>query len=218
MLLIDTVKIDHEKGICLTDCIKHPKDVLFFLNSQSDEEEKTKGKAKKPPVKPLNGDASKNKVVGGKVLRNKTRSSAQEDVVMTTAARIADHQRELHAQRQRDGLAKYSEGGQGLGNKEGKGWKRFQSYKGEAGLPREVENLRVRWFIYYVSEEYLNSEKIYVDRKAQSVILPVHGFAVPFHINTIKNASKTDEGEFTFLRINFQSPGQVAGKKEDTVR
>lgn len=149
MLLIDTVKIDHEKGICLTDCIKQPKDVLFFLNSQSDEEEeKTKGKAKKPPVKPLNGDASKNKVVGGKVLRNKTRSSAQEDVVMTTAARIADHQRELHAQRQRDGLAKYSEGGQGLGNKEGKGWKRFQSYKGEAGLPREVENLRVRCFIY----------------------------------------------------------------------
>ena len=90
MLLIDTVKVDHEKGICLTDCIKQSKDVLFFLNSQSDEEdEKAKGKAKKPPVKPVNGDASKNKVVGGKVLRNKTRSAAQEDVVMTTAARIA---------------------------------------------------------------------------------------------------------------------------------
>ena len=59
--------------------------------------------------------------------------------------------------------------------------------------------------------------QIFVDRKAQTVILPVHGFAVPFHINTIKNASKSDEGDFTYLRINFQTPGQLAGKKEDTV-
>ncbi|KAH8117216.1 FACT complex subunit SPT16 [Phellopilus nigrolimitatus] len=203
MLLVDTVKIDHEKGICLTDCIKQAKDVLFFLNSQSEvEDEKVKAKSsKKPPVKPINGHGSpvKNKVAGGKVLRNKTRSSAQEDVIMTTGARIAEHQRELHATRQKDGLAKYSEEGQGTGNKEGKGWKRFQSYKGEAGLPKEVENMR-----------------ICVDRKAQTVVLPVHGFAVPFHINTIKNASKNDEGEFTYLRINFQSPGQLAGKKEDT--
>lgn len=60
--------------------------------------------------------------------------------------------------------------------------------------------------------------QIVVDRKALSVILPIHGFAVPFHINTIKSAVKNDEGEFTYLRINFQTPGQVAGKKEDTVR
>ena len=62
---------------------------------------------------------------------------------MTTAARIMEHQRELHAQRQKEGLAKYSEEGHGLSSKEGKSWKRFQSFKGEAGLPKEVENLRV---------------------------------------------------------------------------
>jgi nucleosome binding factor SPN SPT16 subunit len=50
------------------------------------------------------------------------------------------------------------------------------------------------------------------------VILPIHGFAVPFHINTIKNVSKNDEGDLTYLRVNFQTPGQLAGKKEDTVR
>lgn len=49
-------------------------------------------------------------------------------------------------------------------------------------------------------------------------MLPVHGFAVPFHINTIKNVSKNDEGDYTYLRINFQTPGQLAGKKDDTVR
>ena len=46
----------------------------------------------------------------------------------------------------------------------------------------------------------------------------MNGFAVPFHINTIKNASKNDEGNMTYLRINFQTPGQLAGKKEDSVR
>lgn len=46
----------------------------------------------------------------------------------------------------------------------------------------------------------------------------MHGFAVPFHINTIKNVSKNDEGDYTYLRINFQTPGQLAGKKDDTVR
>ena len=59
--------------------------------------------------------------------------------------------------------------------------------------------------------------QIFVDRKAQTIVLPIHGFAVPFHINTIKNVSKNDEGEFTYLRVNFQTPGQLAGKKEDTV-
>lgn len=145
--MTDTVKVDHEKGICLTDCIKSSKDVLFFLNTGSDEEEEQeKAKSsKKPPVKPLNGAPSpaKHKVAGGKVLRNKTRSAAQEDVIQTTAVRIAEHQRELHTQRQTEGLARYSEEGQGTGTKEGKSWKRFQSYKGEAGLPKEVESLRV---------------------------------------------------------------------------
>lgn len=59
--------------------------------------------------------------------------------------------------------------------------------------------------------------QIFVDRKNLSVILPINGFAATFHINSIKNASKSDEGEYTFLRINFQTPGQLAGKKEDTV-
>ncbi|KAG8932667.1 FACT complex subunit spt16 [Tulasnella sp. 418] len=58
--------------------------------------------------------------------------------------------------------------------------------------------------------------QIYIDKKNSTVILPIHGFAVPFHINAIKNASKSDEGDFTYLRINFQTPGQLAGKKEDT--
>lgn len=42
--------------------------------------------------------------------------------------------------------------------------------------------------------------------------------AVPFHITTLKNASKSDEGDFVMLRLNFITPGQAGGKKEDMVR
>ncbi|KAG1761808.1 t-SNARE [Suillus occidentalis] len=62
---------------------------------------------KKAPVKPLvNGSPIKNKSIGGKVLRNKTHSTAQEDVLMTAAAKIKDHQQQLHEGLQPAGLPK----------------------------------------------------------------------------------------------------------------
>ena len=56
--------------------------------------------------------------------------------------------------------------------------------------------------------------QIVVDRKAESVVLPMYGQAVPFHLSTLKNVSKSDEGEFVMLRFNFLTPGQATGKKE----
>ncbi|KAF7338622.1 FACT complex subunit SPT16 [Mycena venus] len=192
--LVDTIKVESDKSVLLTDGARSIKDTMFFLTPE-DAEEKPK---KKPPVMPHKNGSPPKKTVAGKVLRNQTRRT-QDEVHQTAAAKLAEHQRELHDKLQSAGLDKYSDEGEGKESKEGKGWKKFQSYKGEGGLPGEVEKLR-----------------IHVDRKAQTVILPIHGFAVPFHINTIKNASKNDEAEYTYLRINFQTPGQLAGKKEDT--
>ncbi|KAF8644153.1 hypothetical protein AX16_008680 [Volvariella volvacea WC 439] len=192
--LNDTIKVESTRSILLTENTKSPRDVLFYLTAESEEE-----KPKKAAQPKANGTPAKAKTVGGKVLRNQPRRAAQDDVHLTAAAKLRDHQKELHDKLQAVGIERFAEGGGGSSGKEGKGWKKFQSYKGEAALPQEAARLR-----------------IYVDRKANTVILPVHGFAVPFHINTIKNVSKNDEGEFTYLRINFQTPGQLAGKKEDT--
>ncbi|KAK2467068.1 hypothetical protein APHAL10511_001326 [Amanita phalloides] len=192
--LVDTIKVDAKGSVLLTEPMRSTKDTLFFLNPEGDEEE---GRSKKKAH--ANGLPPKQKTIAGKVLRNQTRRAAQDEVHLTAVARLVEHQREVHEKLQAEGLQKYSEDGVGTSGKEGKGWKKFQSYKGEVGLPVEVEKLR-----------------IFVDRKAQTVILPIQGFAVPFHINTIKNASKSDEGEYTYLRINFQTPGQLTGKKEDT--
>ncbi len=138
----DSVKVGQDKGICITEGVKSAKDTLFYLTRDDSEEEKVR---QKPPTKVnANGSPMKNKTAGGKVLRNKTRSAAQEEAMQSTGAKIAEHQQELHSQLQEQGLARYSEEGDGANGKEGKSWKKFQSYKGEVGLPKEVETLRVR--------------------------------------------------------------------------
>ena len=147
--LCDTVKVAPEKGLCLTEGIKQTKDMLFFLNADSDSDLKPNGaKSKKPLPKPRDSPTKQHKVAGNKVLRSKTRTAAQAEERESMTAKLIAHQRDLHASRQRDGMAKYSEEGSGGGGKEGKTWKRFQSYKSEAVLPPDTETLRVETVIY----------------------------------------------------------------------
>jgi nucleosome binding factor SPN SPT16 subunit len=49
--------------------------------------------------------------------------------------------------------------------------------------------------------------QVMVDRKAATVLVPISGVHVPFHISTIKSVSKTEEGHIAFLRLNFYAPG-----------
>lgn len=141
--LVDTIKVEAGKSSLMTDGIKSPKDTLFFLTPDSDEEKQKKA-AKKAASAPLkNGTPIKQKTVGGKVLRNQTRRAVQDEVHQTALAKLIEHQRELHENLQTQGLAKFSEDGGGSSGKEGKGWKKFQSYKGEGALPSEVDRLRV---------------------------------------------------------------------------
>lgn len=54
---------------------------------------------------------------------------------------------------------------------------------------------------------------ISTDRERNTVLLPIHGVHVPFHICTIKSVTKSDEGDMTYLRFNFYSPAQALGKE-----
>jgi nucleosome binding factor SPN SPT16 subunit len=76
------------------------------------------------------------------------------------------------------------------------------SYKGITQLPKEPE---------------LRELKLYVDKKYETVILPVYGVPVPFHISTIKNISQSVEGDYTYLRLNFFHPGSTLGRTESAV-
>ena len=53
---------------------------------------------------------------------------------------------------------------------------------------------------------------MYVDRKTETVLIPISGVHVPFHVATIKSVSKTEEAGLAFLRINFFAPGVPLGK------
>ena len=190
LVLTDTIKVTPGDPIVFTGgCSKDLKETAFYFK---DEEPEQKVKEKKPVPKPT---PAKNTAV----LKAKLRGERKE-VDEGAEQKRREHQKELAQQKQEEGLARYAEGdavGDGKGKK---AIKRFESYKRENQLPLSVADLR-----------------IVVDAKSQTIIVPVFGRPVPFHIATLKNASKTDEGDWTYLRINFLSPGQGVGRKDDLV-
>ncbi|KAJ2952572.1 hypothetical protein O0L34_g6895 [Tuta absoluta] len=108
-----------------------------------------------------------------------------------------EHQRELAIalnEKAKERLAKQSSG-----KDEEKVRKSTVSYKSVSQMPRENE---------------VKELKLYVDRKYETVILPIFGVPVPFHISTIKNISQSVEGDYTYLRINFFHPGATMGRNE----
>jgi len=106
----------------------------------------------------------------------------------------------LAAKKQQEGLERFPEGGATSNGNEKKQIKKFESYKRDNQLPSATADL-----------------KIMVDVKNQSIIVPIFGRPVPFHISTVKNVSKSEEDDYTFLRINLLSPGQGVGRKDDLV-
>ena len=56
----------------------------------------------------------------------------------------------------------------------------------------------------------LKLNQTHVDGKAETVLVPVNGRLVPFHIATIKNVVKHEHEGWTQLRIQFVAPGVTA--------
>ena len=162
----------------------------FFFKDDEEEEPAAKAKSKKDP--------KVGAVAASNITKTKLRAERTTQADEGAEARRKEHQKELAAKKQNEGLAQYSEA---MGDENGvaqKKFKKFESYKRDNQFPSRVKDL-----------------VIVVDVKASTVVLPIMGRPVPFHINTIKNASKSDEGEFAYLRINFLSPGQGVGRKDD---
>lgn len=194
LLLSDTVRINpagvNEAFVFTKDAPTDMESTSFFFNDEEETQQKERPKSKKDPR------------VGAIVSSNitKTRLRGQGGITQNEekeAARKA-HQKELHDKKQAEGEAQYAEGHGNLNGTEEKKFKRFESYKRDTQLPSRVKDLM-----------------ILVDPKNDSIILPIMGRPVPFHINTLKNATTSTEGGFCYLRINFLSPGQGVGRKDD---
>lgn len=184
--LIDTLRITGDSPAIFLTDKVKSASEQFFFQDKSDDEDAEEVKQTSP---------QKKITPGGKVLRNK----GQNPMDASVANKIKAHQQELATNKQEEGLRKYAgEEGEG-GIDTGKTFKKFESYKRPDMVPAKAADL-----------------KVMVDVRNNTLLMPIYGFSVPFHINTLKNVSKSDEGEYTYLRFNFISPGQIAGKKDDT--
>lgn len=193
LLLSDTIRIrkDREPANFTASAPSDLGSTSFFF--KDDEEE---------PAAPPKAKSKKDPKVGGVAASNitttKLRAERHNQVDEGAEVRRREHQKQLAQKKHQEGLAQYSEA---VGDENGvaqKKFKKFDSYKRDNQFPSRVKDL-----------------VIVVDAKASTVVLPIIGRPVPFHISTIKNASKSDEGEFAYLRINFLSPGQGVGRKDD---
>ena len=53
-----------------------------------------------------------------------------------------------------------------------------------------------------------------VDQKNESILVPIYGLMVPFHILAVKNAVNSQEGDHSYIRINFNfGPAYEPGAK-----
>ncbi len=85
----------------------------------------------------------------------------------------------------------------------------------KAGGPRKVTDIMSYNSISDVRQGHHFA--IQVDNKNETVLLPMYGVMVPFHILTVKNASATQENDHYFIRVNFNfgsvwQPGSVFPK------
>lgn len=190
LVITDTIRVTTGEPVVFTGDAPSDADASSFFFKDEEEEQLAPKKEKKD--KRVGAVATKN--ITSTRLRSERTTQVDEDV----EKKRRNHQKTLAAKKQREGMARFAEATGDQNGKEVKLFKRFESYKRDNQFPSKVRDLG-----------------IVVDQKNATVVLPIMGRPVPFHINTIKNASKSDEGDWAFLRVNFLSPGQGVGRKDD---
>ncbi|KAI9230576.1 MAG: putative SPT16-general chromatin factor [Piptocephalis tieghemiana] len=218
--LVDTLVVGDAKSsegaevvapALLTDGARSELNKVCFYFKEEDEEEDEEGGGETGGARRNGGAASVVTTDGavaartrggggtgsGAVIKSKFRSENQQEGESEEAKRIT-HQEALFQRRQQEGMERYGGGEEGTGRRgPRKPWRRFASYAREDQLPPRTEAL-----------------EILVDRRNTSIILPINGQPVPFHLSTLKNVVKSEEGEYVTLRFNFITPGLVGGGGE----
>ncbi|KAJ3168124.1 FACT complex subunit spt16 [Irineochytrium annulatum] len=190
LLVSDVIHITSDGPKTLTEFDKDFKEISWEMNDDEEEEAFVEN----------GGDGKKGRGAAiGKSPAKAAKAKPKWDPDESNEAKRARHQKELAAQRNEEGRQRFVEGKDAGKALEKATFKKFECYRKENNLPKNVEQLR-----------------IYVDRRNEAIILPIYGMPVPFHISTLKKVIKNDEGDSVLLRFNFNTPGQSIGKKSDT--
>lgn len=205
LLLADTVRVGYDSSIIFTDSDKDKGNISYYFKQDEDdvkaeENDDDEIQVKNESKKTKNNDKKDKQGGGAKsaVLRSKLRGEGREKPDDTSEKRRQLHQKDLHDKLQKAGREKYADESTAADDTNKAVFKKFESYKRDTQIPSSVKDLKVT-----------------VDTRAQTIIVPINGRPVPFHINAYKNGSKNEEGEYVFLRLNFHSPGQASGKRDE---
>ncbi|KNC97903.1 chromatin-remodeling protein SPT16 [Spizellomyces punctatus DAOM BR117] len=189
LLITDTVVVTTTYPTVLTDVKKNIEEVSFEFQDEDDEKVvKSEPKA--------NGDTPRSKKPAPVLPERKGKRLRDDQDKAENEAKRAEHQRILHNRMHEEGLRRFADDNGGAAGEQKEVFRKFASYKAESQLPKQVQDL-----------------KIVVDARNESIILPIYGQPVPFHVSTLKNVSKSEEQDYLYLRFNFVTPGQ-AGKKD----
>ncbi|KAL6950188.1 FACT complex subunit spt16 [Hanseniaspora vineae] len=202
--IADTVLVGSESNTVLTTYPKSKTKISFFFNNEEEDDEYEEKSASSKNGKKNNVKSEQNKKLellqqgNTKILRSKLRNQSNNEDVENQRQVRRENQKKLHEKLQRDGLLRYSKTASGSSSDDSTPvFKKYESYVRDSQIPSSVRDL-----------------KIHVDWKNQTIILPIFGRPVPFHINSYKNGSKVEEGEYTYLRLNFNSPGISGASKK----
>ncbi|KAG7666405.1 SPT16 [[Candida] subhashii] len=183
LLLTDTFKVSESEPVLLTTYPKQKSEISFYFKGDEDNDtKKIKAEAKNLE--------DKKEPINSKILKSKLRheNSNADD---SNAEKIRQEiQSKLHEKRLKEGLARFSKADATDSSDIKPVFKKYESYVRESQISNNVQDL-----------------KIHVDIKNQTIILPILGRPVPFHINSYKSGSQNEEGDFTYLRLNFNSAG-----------
>lgn len=188
LLLTDTFKVSEGGAVLLTTYTKARPEISFYFNEEPDQAKSAKLKTEKDIKieKSLAVNEANSKILKSK-LRNE--SSANDD--NSNAEKIRQEiQLKLHEKRLQEGLARFSKADATDALESVAVFKKYESYVRESQIPSGVKDL-----------------KIHIDYKNLTIIIPIQGRPVPFHINSFKSGSQNEEGDYTYLRLNFNSPG-----------
>lgn len=183
----DTVLVNEEGPATILTSVKKKVKNVGIFLKNEDEEEEEE---EKDEAEDLLGRGSR----AAALLTERTRNE------MTAEEKRRTHQKELATQLNEEARRRLTE--QKGEQQAQKARKSNVSYKNSSQLPKESE---------------IREMRIYIDKKYETVIMPVFGIATPFHIATIKNISMSVEGDYTYLRINFYCPGSALGRNEGNI-
>lgn len=197
MHISDTILITENKPSNLTSGIsKKIEDIGYVLDDQ--ESEKPQPKPKKEQ-KHTNGHTSKdirNDIDTPMITRTRLAKRMEEiNKEQGKIQQMKNHQKELLNIKMEDLEERLKSGN--------------FNYKTSESTKISLEKLKAYTLDTFPAK--LNTRNIHVDQKKSSVLVPINGSLVPFHISCLKNVTKHSENKISTLRFNFYTPGINTG-------